>query len=294
MSDKKKIIEQLKKDYKKSQGGLGGLAYSASPMASDKMFEKQADQILRSHQPNFQSQVPSRPHIDMEKIKEEIRREAAQKREWQKQKRERENAFLIQCLPEINAYREAMIKFSKEGTIKDVKNWYKEGWERFKELCDKNKIYSSADVWSTVEFGLKKELGDAYFRMSEMKKAKKLYLDMIKYRYDHFSSARYSFNYGTIWDWEINFDSMVLLFMNIGDYKTTASLFKEALKKDFKANLTTKSLREAYLGIALLAMGNIKKANKIFEKVKIKTSQDTALATRVEGIINEAKMKYNA
>lgn len=61
MSQKKKIIEQLKKDFKKSGGGLGGLQYSGSPMKYNKMFENQADMILKAQQPKIQPKYPSIP-----------------------------------------------------------------------------------------------------------------------------------------------------------------------------------------------------------------------------------------
>ncbi|MFX1499546.1 MAG: tetratricopeptide repeat protein [Promethearchaeota archaeon] len=61
MSQKKKIIDQLKKDFKQAHGGLGGLEYSSSPMKYNKMFEKQADMILKSQQPQIKPTLPSTP-----------------------------------------------------------------------------------------------------------------------------------------------------------------------------------------------------------------------------------------
>ncbi len=296
MSDKKKIVEQLKKDFKKSQGGLGGLGYSALPMAHDKMFEKQADQIIKSRQPNFQPQYTSPTHIDMQKVMKEARIKAAQEREWDKREREKGMEFLKQCIPEISPYREAMIKFSKEGSIKDVKKWFKDGVKRNKELSRSSNLRYSHEAWRTIDFRLKKELGDAYITMGEWKKARKTYLEISKYLSSYFTNPlnKYSINFGKIWDWEITFDSIALLFMRVGDYDKTISLFKEALKKDFSVDLNIKSLREVHLGTALLAKGDIKKANKIFERVKILTAENTVLATKVTKIIDEAKMKYNS
>jgi len=61
LSEKKRIIDQLKNDFKKAHGGLGGLEYSSSPMKYNKMFEKQADMILQSQQPKIQPTYPSTP-----------------------------------------------------------------------------------------------------------------------------------------------------------------------------------------------------------------------------------------
>ncbi|MFX1502279.1 MAG: hypothetical protein ACFFDH_15060 [Promethearchaeota archaeon] len=302
MSDKKKIIEQLKKDYKKAQGGLGGLNYSASPMAHDKMFEKQADRFLQSQQPSIRPHTTSSSRVDWEKLKIEAGRAAAQDRARKQQLMEGAEEFGRQCIPEISAYREAMIKFSKEGNVKAVEKWCKDGLKRIDELF---RNFNSKYYWKpkeALELVLRKELGAAHIKMNELGKAKKQYLKMLKELRNNCKKRNwyknpiemYSINYGTIWDWEIKFDSIALLFMNIGDYNTTESLFREALKKDVRTkDLNTKALRELYIGVALLAKGNTKKANKIFERVSILTSQNTTLATKVNEFINNAKKKFN-
>ncbi len=309
MSDKKRIIEQLKKEYQKSHGGLGGLSYSASPMAHDKMFEKQADRFLQSQQPSFQSQFKPLPRIDMEKLRYEVGIKGAQGREQERQEMENAEEFLKQCIPEISAYREAMIKFSKEGNVKAVSKWFKDGLKHIDELILRIGPKFRWKAEEALKLALRKELGDAYIRMGDLGSAKKQYLKMLKElrnnyktrpRFTYFIEPNspigfYSINYGTIWDWEIKYDSIALLFMDIGDYNKTEGLFEEALKKGFRTNdLNEKALTEAYIGVALLAKGNMKKANKIFEQVKILSSQNTTLAADVNEIINEAKKKYNS
>ena len=56
MFDKKKLVEQLKKDFKSIDGGL---MYSFEPGRWDRHFEKQAEIMMKSMpKPSITSQLP--------------------------------------------------------------------------------------------------------------------------------------------------------------------------------------------------------------------------------------------
>ena len=89
---KKELAKKLREDFKKSQGGLGGLAYSGSPMQWDKHFNKQADEILKAQQ--FQANSQKLYEKQQEKFKEQQKQWAEMRQKIQTPGEKRAHDYL--------------------------------------------------------------------------------------------------------------------------------------------------------------------------------------------------------
>jgi tetratricopeptide (TPR) repeat protein len=292
---KDKIKEDLKREYDKSGAGIGGLMRSMGLGPSDSDFDRMADEIARSKTtvttPSVTfgtgtSSKTSVPPIEYSRIPHEsdYSKKQKQEKEW------------ARVLSEIEPFRSAARKLWDEGQYKDAESYYKQGLDRLKELYP-----DYYQIRQAFYFTLMKEMGELYLAMGQRKKAKKSFEKILneawKLYKDYYSKQDawkdyYNLNYGALWGWEIQWDSIAWLFMFVDDYKKVTNLFKDALKKDPEKNIHKEIIRWARLGAGYLALGKADKATEAFKHAKALSATDEALSYQITQIIDTTYQQF--